>query len=177
MRYVLLLGLIYVALVADATAGEALAVGGIRPAWLLLAATVALSTVGDGTALAWAALAGLLHDCLGAGGLGAGMLCATTVAWLVRRTTRLGPGESLWLVAAIGLPALVAMHLGTSILSALVDRQPIAFISVATRSLQTAALTGAIGLALRLALQIAARCLPRALRTSARTSRHWSVSK
>ena len=96
----LLFGLVYAAAVAQVALRNDLAVRGLRPDFLW--AVVAWFAFGleGGRAVAWAALGGLIADCLAPGPLGPGTLLATIATWIVQRSRAVRPaeeGSSVWI--------------------------------------------------------------------------------
>lgn len=69
--------LAYLSTVLQVSVAPHLAIGGAEPQFLLLVMIVAAFTVSEWTAILWAAIAGLLLDCIGGGPFGVGMLCCT----------------------------------------------------------------------------------------------------
>lgn len=147
MRHLGLLALAYVAVVAETTLAPEWQPAGmsVRPLWVVLAIAVAVCK--GGAVVAWAALLGLLSDCVrGSGPLGLDVVLAVAVvtclpsAWTRRRLhstrqialaalllivtidsvsqqVRAGFDESFPLLLTASLPTVVIASLGDALLS------------------------------------------------------------
>ncbi|MBQ17590.1 MAG: hypothetical protein CMJ65_10740 [Planctomycetaceae bacterium] len=147
MRHLGLLALAYVAVVAETTLAPEWQPAGmsVRPLWIALAIAVAVCE--GGAVVVWAAVLGLLSDCLrGSGPLGLDLVLAVAVvtclpsAWTRRRLrsahqialvalllivtidsvsqqVRAGLDESFSLLLTASLPAIVIASLGDALLT------------------------------------------------------------
>lgn len=74
--------LLYIACVLDAGRLGGLTADAVQPGFLFLAMITAVLSLGQRSAILWAAVAGLLSDCLAGGPLGVDMLLFVWLAWL-----------------------------------------------------------------------------------------------
>ncbi|MGH7127118.1 MAG: rod shape-determining protein MreD [Planctomycetaceae bacterium] len=106
--------LMYLACVAQAGLRTDVAFGPVAPDWLGLMLVMALLTFDQKAALVWAAVVGLLADCLTAEALGIGMTCAVVIACVAQRLGLPGRNDSLLSVGMIAFLVVFALGLTSS---------------------------------------------------------------
>ncbi|HID22414.1 MAG TPA: rod shape-determining protein MreD, partial [Planctomycetaceae bacterium] len=79
--------------VAQVALRDDLAVGDVRPDYLWAAVAYVAFALDGPRAVIWAAILGLVVDCLSAGPLGPGMLVAAVTTWFVQRSRAARPSE------------------------------------------------------------------------------------
>ena len=156
-RSLLLAVLTYAALLVDASGVVASSSSHFTPRLLPLMVIAALVLIDSWRAIVWAAVAGLLADALAPGPLGVEMLCATAIAWTIRRMTRLAPGEAAWLIALAGTPALFLEQTSATLLRAFLEQRPVAL----AEAVGTAGQIAVSGMAVLLGIIVLYRTLTR----------------
>ena len=166
--------LAYFALVLQTSLRGPLVISGITPVFLPLVLLVVIFFFEGPSALVWAAVIGLLDDCLTPEKLGTGMICATCLLYLAQRRLRLRPAESIFSVMLFGGFTLFGLLLATSMLRTLLNGESIGSVSQFTPIIGTALYTSLIGLFVFLCGLFGKRMLVRFLPTSvSRRTNRW----
>ena len=121
-----LLSLVYVAASAQAVLGPRIAIGGAAPEFLLLVAVAAAMVVRGWSAIVWAALIGLIGDCLSDRPPGIEMLATTVVVLFVQRMLYAKPDVSMTRGAVLAAAAVAVIVLAREAVAAAVTGDPIA---------------------------------------------------
>jgi rod shape-determining protein MreD len=117
--------LVYVAAAAQAVLAPRLAMGGAEPEPLLLAALAASLAVRGWPAIVWAAVAGLIGDCLSERPLGIEMLIATIVVLFVQRALHTKQDFSTWFGGCVCTAAIATIVLSRETVAAAITSHPI----------------------------------------------------
>ncbi len=171
-----LLILTYVALVLESSVRTEIAVKGIAPSFLLLVVFAAVLLIDGWPALIWAALAGLLSDCLQPGQLGIDMMCATVVAYVVQRAIRGRSTESTFAIACVNFLMILTIAMASSVV-----RHPPApgsddLMQLLMPALGVAAYSAMLGLVCMTLWRFARNLLPGfGSRHGTRPSRRWNT--
>jgi rod shape-determining protein MreD len=161
-----LLCLVYVAASAQAVLGPRIAIGGAAPEFLLLVAVVAALAVRDWPAIVWAALIGLVGDCLSDRPPGIEMLATTVVVLFVQRMLYVKSDVSMFRGAVLATTAVAVIVLARDAIAAAVSGDPIAPAMLLTGSAAAALYSTGCGLLIYSVWQ-AIRALLRSLAASA----------
>nr|AUN35836.1 hypothetical protein [uncultured bacterium] len=150
----------YAALVAQISQREGIAVGGVSPDFLALVLLAAAFWLNGTSAVAWAALSGLLADCLASTQPGIRMLIATLLVAGVQ--TCIGPEwrKSGFVQVLLGFALVCALLTGTEVAHLLLAHQPIVFPKIWSPLVSTALYTSALAIGLRTVWKTASRIVP-----------------
>ena len=172
-KHFCLIVLAYIAMVLQTGVRGPLAINGIIPVFLPLVLLVVIFFFKGPSALLWAAVIGLLGDCLTPGELGVGMICATCILHLVQRRLRLRPAESIISVMLYGGFTIFGLLLTTSMFRTVLNGESIGSVSQFIPVIGTAIYTSLIGLFVFLCCLFSKRMLVHVLpaNVSRRTSR------
>lgn len=157
MKHLTLAGLAYVALVVQASVVPAMASGALEPRFLWLAALGAVLLFDGAAGLVWAAVLGLLSDCLCPGPLGIDLTLAALSAALVQRLIPSESRRSFVVVAATVGVGLMVLASGSFAARLWLAGTPVDPAHVLTISFGTALSTLACGTALWLASRVIAQ--------------------
>lgn len=116
MNHIRLAILAYFAVVAQTVLGGAIEIGGYAPDFLLLVLVTAIVTLDGWQTILWAAILGLLGDCLTPERLGLGMITVTLTATLVQRVCRREEG---WSLASIVVVSFITVFIAVLTVSSL----------------------------------------------------------
>jgi rod shape-determining protein MreD len=145
-----LAALVYIAAAGQAVLAPRLVVAGATPEFLLLAAVAAVLSIRGWSALVWAALIGLIGDCLSDRPPGAGMLAAVIVLLFVQRGLHARPQISPVQFAVICTVGIALIVLIRETIASVVAGHALDAPALLLDSASTAAYAALLGLALRL---------------------------
>ncbi len=115
MPYFRLILLAYAALVMETSLADWLIAGTTRPSLLPLVVVAAALTLEGWPGIAFAAMVGLLADCLSPGGLGVEMLCALWVALALQQVRRERREESALVLTGLSFFAVFAIVFSSTV--------------------------------------------------------------
>ena len=121
-----LLCVVYVAAAAQAVLAPRIAIGGAAPEFLLLVAIAAALAVRTWSAIVWAALIGLIGDCLSDRPPGIEMLVTTVVVLFVQRVLYAKPDVSAIRGVVVATAAVAVIVLAREAVTAALTGDPIA---------------------------------------------------
>lgn len=160
MPYFRLVLLAYAALVIETSLANWLIAGTIRPSLLPLVVVAAALTLEGWPGIAFAAMVGLLADCLSPGRLGVEMLCAVWVALAVQQFRRERAGESALVLTGLSFFAVFAIVFSSTVLRNVFAGQTVVLVEAVPAVTWMAAVSALICFATVLTWRSTKRLLP-----------------
>ena len=127
MQYFRLMLLAYVALVVETSLADRLIAGGTQLSLLPLVVVAAVLTIDGWPGVAFAAMVGLLADCLSSGPLGVEMFCAVWVALAIQQVRRERAPKSALVLTGLSFFAVFAIAFSSAVLRHVFAGQAVVF--------------------------------------------------
>lgn len=176
MAHAAMLLLTYAALVSQVSLRESLAVSGIAPDFLSLVVVVAAFGLRGASAIVWAAIGGLLADCLSSSSLGLQMLVATLVVAFIQTCIGVDWRRSGFVQALVGCAMILVLISSAQIAQLIMNGQPVVAPRILPPLAATAIYSSGLGIVLRMFWKLALRMMPaRPTESQPRTSNRWDA--